>query len=106
MGGLLALKLVPSLFGNLAVSLSDFRVRIGGHYRLPLVRGLAHRYGQRHFTQERYAELLGLFPRAAVAEDVGALPAMGSEERAHILNNTEYRYIHLGEHVEALARIN
>ena len=43
---------------------------------------------------------------AAVTEDVGALPALGAHEIAHVLDDAEHRHIDLAEHVEALAGID
>ena len=61
---------------------------------------------QRHAAQEGDAELLGLQLGAAVAEDVGALAALGADEVAHVLDDAEHRHVHLAEHVEALAGID
>ena len=44
--------------------------------------------------------------RAAVAEDVGALAALGADEIAHVLDDAEHRHVDLAEHVEALAGVD
>src|SRR5690242_13317678 len=69
------------------------------------VGGLADGDVERHFAEEVGAELLGLAPGAAMAEDLAPLAAMRAQEIAHVLDDAEHRHVDLAEHVEALARV-
>ena len=44
--------------------------------------------------------------RAAMAEDLVALAALGADEIAHVLHDADHRHIHLAEHVEPFAGID
>ena len=61
---------------------------------------------ERHLSQERGADARRLGGRAAVTEDIVTAATVGADEVAHILDDAEYRHIHLAEHVQALAGID
>ena len=98
-------ELLPDALGDGAIDLGVRAVGIGDDDRVAAVGGLADGDVERHLAEEVAAELLGLAPRAAMAEDLAALAAMRAEEIAHVLDDAEHRHVDLAEHVEALARV-
>src|SRR5665213_3141593 len=97
--------LLPNPRRDLFVELGMRAVGLRDDDRRSRIRGLADGYIERHLAEEFDAELLGLFPGAAMAEDFASLAAMRAEEVAHVLDEAQHRHVDLLEHVEALARV-
>src|SRR4029079_12686645 len=97
-------QLRPGALGNLA---EDLRMRAVWQRRGDRLAGVgaqADVHVERHPSEEPHAEPLRFRLGAAVAEDVGVLPALGANEGAHVLDDAEHRDADLTEHGEALTR--
>jgi thymidylate synthase (FAD) len=79
--------LVANSLGNGDEGLGVGAVGLGHHDRPSAVRGLADLDVERHLAQELDAQLLGLEPRPAVAEDVGLVATVRAHEEAHVLDD-------------------
>src|SRR5579883_851019 len=95
----------PDALGDAQIGLGVGAVGHRHHDGLPAVGGLADRHVEGELAEELGAEPLRLAARAAMAEDVAALAAMGAEEIAHVLDDAEDRHVDFAEHVEPLARV-
>src|SRR5689334_25242610 len=83
-GGDNALKLIANLLADGAVDGRMGPTRLAHHHGVAGIRRGPYRHVQRDFAEERHAQPLGLVPRAAMAENVGALAAMRALEIAHV----------------------
>src|SRR5262249_49989167 len=95
-------ELLQEAVGDRAGRLCMRARRLRADDRLAAVRGLADRDIERDLAQELDAEPLGLFPGAAVREDLAPLPAMRAREVAHVLDDPEHWHVDLAEHVQTL----
>src|SRR5258708_30667256 len=80
------LELIAYPGGDVAI---DFRMRtigLGRDHGKPGIGLFADGHVQRHLTEERHPEPLGLVPRPAMTEYVGARAAMRTQKIAHVLD--------------------
>src|SRR5579862_4671658 len=92
-GATCSAKPVAHARGDVTIGLRMRAVRRGRDHRQTGVRLLAYVHVERHFTKKRHAETFRFTPRAAMAENVGTLAAMGAEEIAHVLDDAEHRHV-------------
>src|SRR3954452_24782350 len=86
---LVGVELLPHPAGDVLVDLRVRAVGLGDHDREAVVRRGADVEMQRYLAEESHAELFGLLARAAMAEDLRPLAALGAEEVAHVLDDPE-----------------
>src|SRR5579875_2337059 len=91
--------------GGVAERLRRWRRRLRHDDRIADVAALPDRAHQRDLTQERHAVTCRRPLSAAVAEDVGALPAAWADEVAHVLDDAQDGRLHFLEHRQALDRV-
>ena len=89
--------------GNRGVRLGSDRLRLVDHDGTTLVTAGDDIGIEGYGTQERDPELPAHPLAAAATEDIGALAAVGAGESAHVLDDPEYRDVHLLEHPQAAA---
>jgi hypothetical protein len=90
---------------DLAVGERDGRIRLGGHGRVAAVGLLADAQVQRQRAEQRHAVLLGDALAAALAEDVLGVAAVAAHVHRHVLDDAQYRHLHLLEHAQRAARV-
>ena len=87
-----------------AISSKALACGLSGHAgddRAPVIGIGADGDVERHFAEERNAELFGLLARPSVRKDVRPPAAMRTDEVAHILDHAEQRDFDLVEHRDA-----
>src|SRR5688572_28576315 len=79
---------------------------IGGHDGLAGVSTNDYLRIDRNLSEKRYAEHFGCSFSAAVTENLFALSAVTADEVAHVLDDSQNRYIHLTKHGQTLSGID